>query len=357
MMRMRTRSHFSSSTAGVLRGTRPIHYPWGYRPRHLLYRSSFFSPWLCPGFLYFSGKQYHTRVMTPAKFRALVWRYYRAQGRHDLPWRPPALKLRKDKTFDPYRVLVSEVMLQQTQVERVIPFYKDFIQKFPTAKKLAAAPLSEVLKAWQGLGYNRRAKLLHLASKEWPSIQFLTYSPENVSVIIETFEKLPGVGPYTANAVAAFAFNANVVFVETNIRTAVIHHFFNRARRRKGMIYHTSARKYSDAEIEKILIQVLPKGKSREWYSALMDYGAYLKRSCISHNAKSKAYVKQSKFSGSLREARGAILRELAKGPQKEARLAGLLGDDRTAQVRTALAALIAEHLVAKKRSGFALSD
>ena len=104
-------------------------------------------------------------IMTPAKFRALVCRYYRAQGRHNLPWRPPTLKLRRDKTLDPYRVLVSEIMLQQTQVERVIPFYKSFIKQFPTAKKLAAAPLSAVLKSWQGLGYNRRAKMLQQAEE------------------------------------------------------------------------------------------------------------------------------------------------------------------------------------------------
>ena len=95
--------------------------------------------------------------MTPAKFRAVVWRYYRAHGRHELPWR---------KTHDVYKVLVSEIMLQQTQVERVLPLYKKFIKQFPTAKKLANAPLTEVLKAWQGLGYNRRAKSLREAAQQ-----------------------------------------------------------------------------------------------------------------------------------------------------------------------------------------------
>ena len=88
-------------------------------------------------------------------FRKIVWAHYRAHGRHDLPWR---------KTHDPYKILVSEVMLQQTQVDRVIPFYKKFIRKFPTAKRLAVAPLADVLKAWQGLGYNRRAKILRDAA-------------------------------------------------------------------------------------------------------------------------------------------------------------------------------------------------
>src|SRR3989338_317834 len=99
-------------------------------------------------------------IMTPAKFRALVWRYYKVHGRHDLPWR---------QTHNVYRVLVSEIMLQQTQVERVIPFYKKFIKQFTTAKRLAAAPLSVVLKSWQGLGYNRRAKMLQQAAKKLAS--------------------------------------------------------------------------------------------------------------------------------------------------------------------------------------------
>lgn len=265
--------------------------------------------------------------MTPAKFRALVWRYYRAHGRHDLPWR---------KTKNPYRILVSEVMLQQTQVERVIPFYKTFIKQFPTSERLASASLTSVLQMWQGLGYNRRAKMLRAAAQEFTSRTICT---------IEELEKLPGVGPYTARAVAAFACNQDVVFVETNIRTAIIHHFF------------ADKKKVSDAEIEKILKQVLPKGKSQEWYSALMDYGAHLKRSGISHNARSKKYAKQSKFPGSLREARGAILRALAKDERTPAYLLNLLGPARRAQLCAALRALQTEGLIRAKNSRYALAD
>jgi len=220
--------------------------------------------------------------MSSTAFKRTVWAFYKKSGRHDLPWR---------QTTDVYKILVSEVMLQQTQVERVMPFYKKFIRTFPTAKRLAAAPLAEVLRNWQGLGYNRRAKMLHQAAKEL-AIRKIISVPE--------LETLPGVGPYTARAVAAFAFNEDVVVIETNIRTAVIHHFFPG----KGKI--------SDAEIEEVLLLALPKGKSREWYSALMDYGAHLKQSGISHNVRSATHVKQSKFIGSLREARGVILRELS---------------------------------------------
>ncbi|MBI5405530.1 A/G-specific adenine glycosylase [Candidatus Kaiserbacteria bacterium] len=220
-------------------------------------------------------------------------------------------------------------MLQQTQVERVIPFYRKFIKKFSTAKKLAAAPLSEVLKTWQGLGYNRRAKMLRGAASE------LASAGTRLNLIAE-LEKLPGVGPYTARAIAAFAHNEDVTFVETNIRTVIVHHFFPKKK------------KVSDTEVEKTLIQTLPKGKAREWYNALMDYGAYLKRSGISHNARSKKYVKQPKFAGSLREARGAIVREYTKGVTSHARLVNLFGPLRKAQMKGALEALVAEGLISE---------
>lgn len=163
-------------------------------------------------------------------FRRLVWQHYRKNGRYDLPWR---------KTKDVYNILVSEVMLQQTQVGRVVPFYEKFIKQFPTARRLSDAPLADVLRAWQGLGYNRRAKMLKDAARG------LTGKKKFTVAELETF---PGVGPYTARAVAAFAYNEDVIFVETNIRTAIIHHFFPRRRNVK------------DAEIEKILVAISRKG-------------------------------------------------------------------------------------------------
>lgn len=260
-------------------------------------------------------------------FRKIVWAYYKKSGRHDLPWR---------KTKDLYKILVSEVMLQQTQVERVIPFYKTFIKKFPTAKKLAVAPLSDILKMWQGLGYNRRAKMLQEAAKGLVARKINTASE---------LETLPSVGPYTARAAAAFAWNESVVFVETNIRTAVIQHFF------------PDKKEVQDSDIEEILKDALPKGRSREWYSALMDYGASLKRSGISHNIRSKTYVKQSTFAGSLREARGAILRELARNTASPVRLINLLGAERRVQMRTALRTLFAERLIEKEGENYVLAD
>ncbi len=264
--------------------------------------------------------------MNVSSFRKVVWAHYKKHGRHELPWR---------HTHDLYKILVSEVMLQQTQVERVLPFYRTFIKKFPTAKRLASAPLSSVLQMWQGLGYNRRAKMLHQAAEEFQKLHNLSYrSKHGVNDVVSGLEQLPGVGPYTARAIAAFAWNENVVFVETNIRTAIIHHFFPRRR------------SVGDTELVEVLERVLPKGKSREWYSALMDYGAYLKRSGISHNARSKKYTRQSKFTGSLREARGAIVREFTKGISSHTRLTNLFGPSRRVQMKIALDALVAEGLV-----------
>jgi A/G-specific adenine glycosylase len=265
----------------------------------------------------------------------LIWKFYKAHGRHELPWR---------KTTDAYKILVSEVMLQQTQVERVIPYYQNFLKKFPTVRSLANAPLSEVLIAWQGLGYNRRAKMLHLAAKE-----VLEKYKGKFPASVEALESLPGIGPYTARAVAAFAYNQDVVFIETNLRTVITHHFFK------------DREQISDKEILGILAQVFPKSTadrdSREWYAALMDYGSHLKRTGVHINAKSKTYTKQSKFAGSDREARGAILKALAKGPQAKSYLVGILGDDRKEQIGTQLEKLLQENLIKSIRSRFTLFD
>ena len=269
--------------------------------------------------------------MTLTRFRNLVLIHYKQHGRHDLPWR---------KTKDPYRILVSEVMLQQTQVERVIPFYEAFLKEFPDIKALASAPLSRVLIRWQGLGYNRRAKMLHEAAKVVAN-EYAASMPRSV----EALEKLPGVGHYTARAVAAFAYNQDVIFVETNLRTVVTHHFF------------PNEEKVSDTEILSILESTFTKGTAREWYSALMDYGTFLKRSGVRLNAKSKAYTKQSTFLGSGREARGAILRALSKEAKNEASLISILGSERAEQVATQLQKLLKEGLIEKKRTTYRLAS
>lgn len=286
-------------------------------------------------------------------FRRVVWAYYRRNGRHTLPWR---------RTKDPYRILVSEIMLQQTQVERVLPYYRAFLKQFPTVHALRQAPLSSVLRAWQGLGYNRRAKLLHEAAKTIAQKSvFTVFKKTRFNLVnnnvrhpmsdrrVEELEKLPGVGPYTARALCAFAFNQDVLFVETNIRTAILHHFF---KNRNSTIYST----VSDSALLKILEKVLPKGRSRMWYSALMDYGAHLKRSGVRVNARSAHYTKQSPFRGSAREARGAILKVLVESEKTGGFLSLFLGKSRSAQMRRQIDKLCAEGLIEKRARRFRLA-
>lgn len=221
-------------------------------------------------------------------FRSLVVRLWEKEGRHDLPWR---------KTHDPYRILVSEVMLQQTQVDRVIPKYRSFVRAFPTVRSLSRAPLAAVLREWSGLGYNRRAKYLHEAARAVCE-RHRGALPRDYTAL----RTLPGVGDYTARAVRVFAFNEPDVLVETNVRTAVISHFF------------PGKRTVRDSDVTHVA-QAAARGQDpRTWHSALFDYGARLKKSGVRTNARSAHYVKQSVFKGSLREVRGGLLRALAQG-------------------------------------------
>lgn len=220
------------------------------------------------------------------EFRKTIREHYR-RHRRDLPWR---------STRNPYRVLVSEIMLQQTQVSRVIPKYRDFLRTFPNFRVLAAAPLRDVLQAWQGLGYNRRALyLLRLSAVVLGEHQGKL--PRSPRLLL----KLPGVGSATAGAVCAFAFNIPVPFVETNIRRAFIHWFF------------PDRGKVRDKEILGFLERTLDRKNPREWYWALMDYGAALRKKTGNPNKRSAHYAKQAPFRGSHRELRGKIIAILLK--------------------------------------------
>lgn len=220
-------------------------------------------------------------------FSKFIFSFHDKYGRHDLPWR---------QDFDPYKVLVSEVMLQQTQVERVIPKFEHFITDFPNFETLAKATQTEVLQHWIGLGYNRRALNLHKSAQEVVN-KFNGKLPSTEEELLS----LSGIGPYTAAALQAFAFNLPSTVIETNIRTVYIYHFF------------PNQEKVADQDLLPLIKATLSKDKSREWYSALMDYGTYLKKVLPNPSRKSKTYAQQSKFKGSLRQARGAILKELIK--------------------------------------------
>jgi len=200
-----------------------------------------------------------------------------------MPWRD---------THDPYAIVVSEIMLQQTQVDRVREKYTTFIARFPDFLSLAEAPLTEVLTLWQGLGYNRRA----VALKQIASIVSSDFGgslPDSV----ETLKTLPGIGHATASSIAAFAFNIPTVFIETNIRRVFIHHFFH------------NRTDVHDNEILPLVQKTLARKNPREWYYALMDYGTSLKKSVPNPNRRSRHYARQAKFEGSTRQKRGAILR------------------------------------------------
>jgi len=253
-------------------------------------------------------------------FRREVWNYWKKNGRHDLAWR---------KTKDPYKILVSEVMLQQTQVPRVEGKYKEFLKAFPTLQMLAKAPLGDVLRVWNGLGYNRRAKFLHDAAKDIV-LKHAGKMPQSLDVLLA----LPGVGEYTAKAVRVFAFNEPEILIETNIRTAFFHHFYS------SVLQKTRIR---DEQIVP-LARAAAKGQDpREWHSAVMDYGAHLKASGVRLNSRSKHYAKQSRFEGSLRQVRGEILKAIAK----ELPLTGVR-NKYSSRFETAFDSLVREGLVVR---------
>ncbi|MBJ6724408.1 A/G-specific adenine glycosylase [Geomonas sp. Red875] len=200
-------------------------------------------------------------------------------------------------------------MLQQTQVDRVRDKYVAFLQAFPDFAALGNAALADVLALWQGLGYNRRAVALHNCAKA-----VVQRHGGTLPVSVEEMEALPGIGPYTARAVAAFAFGIATPFIETNIRSVYIHHYFQD---RAGV---------KDSEIMPLVAQTLDAANPREWYYALMDYGAMLKRTHGNPNRKSVHHVRQAPFRGSNRERRSMILKAvLAQPGVSEAELEELL--------------------------------
>ena len=224
--------------------------------------------------------------------RVLSW--YRRSGR-DLPWR---------HTRDPYRVLVSEVMLQQTQVSRVLPAYQRFLDRFPTLRALSRAPLGEVLREWSGLGYNRRARDLHRVARRHSSV------PRTIAGL----DDLPGIGAYTASAVACFAFDQPTAFADTNIRRVL----------GRTLLGRTA----TDREAIALDARFGSRRETARWHHALMDIGATiclaksprcdacpLRSLCDYDGDERPSHRKQSPFSASDRRVRGAILRHLVGSP------------------------------------------
>ncbi len=263
-------------------------------------------------------------------FRAAVLGHYAAEGR-SFPWR---------ETDDPWLVLVSEIMLQQTRTDRVIAYWLRWRELWPNPAALAAAPLEEVLREWSGLGYNRRARFLKEAA-----IAVTERMGGTLSGKVSELETLPGIGPYTARAVACFAFNEPIAFIETNIRAAAIHFFF------------PDRVEVKDSEILPFLEAALDRSDPRRWNWALMDYGAALKRLTVNPGRRSAHHVRQSPFQGSLRQARGAALRILSTtGPSCLRGLADETGlpEDRLVP---ALRSLVSDSMVAEAAGVYRIND
>ncbi|MGL1935567.1 MAG: hypothetical protein OCD01_11120 [Fibrobacterales bacterium] len=268
---------------------------------------------------------------TVRAFRKKVYQFFTEHGRSNLPWR---------QTEDPYCIMVSEIMLQQTQVDRVVDKYLSFLKKFPTLKKLAAASKADLLSEWQGLGYNRRAQFLQRAAQMVVSELGGVMPKDELGLVA-----LPGVGPATASAICAYAYNLPVSYIETNIRAVFIHHFF------------INRESVDDKELLPIIEQCLDRENPRQWYSAIMDYGTDLKKRFKNPAKKSRHHVVQSKFKGSDREIRGAILRVLLqKGPLTEVDLVSELpcNDERFESI---VVGMISEGFVTLSSKKYAIAE
>jgi A/G-specific adenine glycosylase len=264
------------------------------------------------------------------EFQQMVLSYYNNYGR-EMAWRD---------TTDPYQILVSEIMLQQTQVERVKIKFPGFIKAFPDFASLAVAPLDNVLSVWQGMGYNRRAIAIQKCALRVIN-EYGGILPADVD-LLATF---PGIGRATASSIAAFAFNLPVVFIETNIRRVFIHFFFS------------GTDTISDADILPIVEKSLYKENPRVWYWALMDLGSALKKAVPNPNRRSAHYTRQAPFEGSDRKIRGAILKLLLKEYSLEdEEIFGYVAED-PHRVRKILGDLEAEGFIKYNNNRFSLSE
>jgi A/G-specific adenine glycosylase len=232
------------------------------------------------------------------------------EQRRDFAWRSVA---------DPYAILVSEIMLQQTQTSRVERYFGEWMRRFPTVADLAGAPAAEVLAAWAGLGYNRRALALKRAAEQ-VCAKFGGALPATEAELLS----LPGVGPATAAALLAFAYNKPAVYLETNVRSVLLHEFFPKT---DGV---------ADTKLRSLLTEINERVRARgidarDWNYALLDYGAYLKKAHPNPSRRSKHHSRQSRYEGSRRQKRARLLEAvLGTSGQTTETLARSLGYDPT---------------------------
>ncbi len=264
-----------------------------------------------------------------AEFQRLILEYYRRYGR-EFPWR---------QINDPYSIYVSEIMLQQTQTERVIPKYFEFLKVLPDWNSLAGAELRTVLTLWSGLGYNRRARNLKRAA-EIVVTEFGGKLPSGESSLLA----LPGIGPGTAGSLQAFVFDKPVVFIETNIRRVFLQLFF------------PDQEAVSDKDILPLANATLYRESPRDWYNALMDYGVFLKREFGNANARSRHYTRQSAFKNSNRQLRGRLLTALSSTEAADAGVLSAATGFEYDRVQYALEQLCAEGFLVQEGGLFRVS-
>ena len=266
---------------------------------------------------------------TLEEFSSKVLNFFDQQGRK-FSWR---------SEISPYRVLVSEIMLQQTQTGRVEEKFSAFVARFPGFQELAAADFSAVLRLWKGLGYNRRAKYLHDISRTAVA-EFDSALPDDPEILV----RFSGIGKATAASICVFAFNKPYAFIETNIRTVFIHFFF------------PDQLGVSDPEIFALVEKTMDRENPRRWFYALMDYGVMLKQTVGNLSRKSSTYRKQSRFEGSDRQLRGRILDLLLSRTRVDVKTAAIILEQPEDRVRALTGALYSEGLLVEDNGWFKLA-
>lgn len=268
----------------------------------------------------FGGKQ-------ATLFQNTVWEYY-ASHKREFPWR---------ENIHPYRILVSEIMLQQTQTSRVVGKFEEFLERFPDIYTLAHAPQAKVLQAWQGLGYNRRARFLHQTAR-----MICEQHEGTVPHRLQELVSLPGIGTNTAGSITVFAYNTPAVFIETNIRSVFLYWFF------------PEQSNVSDKNIFSLIEQTLYQDNPREWYWALMDYGVFLKQQSDNPSRRSRHHKQQTPFVSSKRKVRGEVIRLLTNAPHTYKKLEETIDDPRLYDV---LSTLEVEQLITRSSGTYRLAE
>ncbi len=253
-------------------------------------------------------------------FQKKIFKWWK-ENKRDFPWR---------ETNNPYKIMVSEIMLQQTQATSVVTKFTEFLDKFPDIESLSKASKQELLSTWSGLGYNRRALWLQEAAQQ-------LLDRDEFPMLPKELQKLKGIGKYSANSILIFAFNFDLATVDTNIRRILIAEGF-------------ANEDTSEKELFQIAKQFLPKGKSRDWHNALMDYGAlHLTASATGIKPTSK----QPKFKGSDREKRGKILKYLVEKREATIKELKVVTEDNKKQLGSILEKMVKDGLIVKKGENY----